>query len=144
MWNLIISYTVALNADRVGRRPLFMASEVGMVGAFAVVAALTAQFQMGRGSAYGVAAVPFLYVYYALYNLAWVPLPYSYASEILPFNLRAKGMALFVLAQNFGNCINQFGESFFDSPLLRIRLHIQPTRSHWIASPGDTTSFTLA
>lgn len=121
VWNLIISYTVALNADRVGRRPLFMASEVGMVGAFAVVAALTAQFQMGRGSAYGVAAVPFLYVYYALYNLAWVPLPYSYASEILPFNLRAKGMALFVLAQNFGNCINQFGESFFDSPLLFLR-----------------------
>lgn len=89
-----------------------MSSEVGMCAAFAIVAALTSQFQQGKGASYGVAAVPFLYVYYGLYNLAWVPLPYSYASEILPFNLRAKGMALFVLAQNFGNCINQFGEPF--------------------------------
>lgn len=112
IWNLIISYTVALNADRVGRRPLFMSSEVGMICSFAVVAALTATFEQGKGAAYGVAAVPFLYVYYGLYNLAWVPLPYSYASELLPFNLRAKGMAIFVLSQNFGNCINQFGELF--------------------------------
>jgi MFS family permease len=35
-------------------------------------------------------------------------LPYAYASEVLPYNLRAKGMALFILAQNFGNAFNQF------------------------------------
>ena len=73
-----------------------------MIGAFSIVAGLTATFERGKGSSYGVAAVPFLYVYYGLYNLAWVPLPYAYASEILPYNLRSKGMALFILAQNFG------------------------------------------
>jgi MFS family permease len=108
IWNLLVSYTVALHVDQVGRRPLFLSSQVGMVIMFAIVCALSAAFQMGKGSNYGVAAVPFLYLYYGVYNLAWVPLPYAYASEVLPYNLRAKGMALFILAQNFGNAFNQF------------------------------------
>jgi len=108
IWNLIISQIVSINADKVGRRPLFLASEVGMIAAFSIVAGLTAAFEHGKGSSYGVAAVPFLYIFYGLYNLAWVPLPYAYASEVLPYNLRAKGMALFVLSQNFGNAFNQF------------------------------------
>lgn len=107
IWNLLVSYTVALNADKVGRRPLFLTSEVGMIIAFAIVAGLTAAFEAGKGTQYGLAAVPFLYLYYGVYNLAWVPLPYSYASELLPYTLRAKGMAIFILSQNFGNVINQ-------------------------------------
>lgn len=108
IWNMIVSQIVSLHADKVGRRPLFLSSEVGMVCAFAMVAGLSAAFEAGKESNYGIAAVPFLYIYYGVYNLAWVPLPYAYASEVLPYTLRAKGMALFVLAQNFGNAFNQF------------------------------------
>jgi hypothetical protein len=36
------------------------------------------------------------------------PLPYAYTTEILPYNLRTKGLAIFTATQNLGNAFNQF------------------------------------
>lgn len=34
------------------------------------------------------------------YDIAWTPLAYSYSSEILPYEMRTKGMAIFVAVQS--------------------------------------------
>lgn len=42
------------------------------------------------------------------YCIALNTLPYPYTAEILPFNLRAKGLAMFVCVQNVAISFNQF------------------------------------
>lgn len=49
--------------------------------------------------------------YFAFYSMAWTPLPVMYASEILPFSLRTKGMALFAAFGTGANAFNQFVNS---------------------------------
>ena len=46
--------------------------------------------------------------YYGFYDMGFVPLPYGYTTEILPYHMRTKGLAIFVAAQNAGNAFNQF------------------------------------
>jgi hypothetical protein len=53
-------------------------------------------------------SIPFLYIYFAFYALAFTPLPIAYTVEILPFTIRSKGMALFTSVATLGNSFNQF------------------------------------
>ena len=46
--------------------------------------------------------------YYAFYSIAWTPLPIMYTTEILPFELRTKGLALFTAVGTASNAFNQF------------------------------------
>jgi hypothetical protein len=56
----------------------------------------------------GIAAIPFLFFFYGSYDIACTPLNYSYCTVIMPFNLRAKRLAIYLAAQNSGNAANQF------------------------------------
>jgi hypothetical protein len=38
---------------------------------------------------------------YGFYDMAWTPLAYSYSTEVLPFSMRASGMAAFVWVHKF-------------------------------------------
>jgi hypothetical protein len=40
--------------------------------------------------------IPFIFVFYLFYNVAYTPLLVAYTLEILPFAIRAKGFALMV------------------------------------------------
>jgi hypothetical protein len=46
--------------------------------------------------------------YYAFYSIAWTPLPIMYTTEILPFELRTKGLAIFTAVGTASNAFNQF------------------------------------
>ncbi|KAF4907643.1 Lactose permease [Colletotrichum viniferum] len=95
IWNLILSTSAALSVDRVGRRPLWLTSTTGMFFSFIVVMGLSGAYDtIGQQKAVGLAVVPFLFVFFGFYDLAWTPLSNMYSVEILPYNLQTKGQAI--------------------------------------------------
>lgn len=127
--------TGSLLVDRLGRRSLFIASNIGMLAgtffsvvsgmriltppsrsvdfaAWTVTTALYNQLHLtsaakGRsvlflcsllGSAHknNLATIPFIFIYFLCYDIAYSPLLVVYTLEILPFNVRAKGFAVMV------------------------------------------------
>jgi MFS family permease len=83
-----------MSAERFGRRPLWLLSACGMLVSFIVVTALSATFAEHAIKAAGSATVAFLFIFFAFYDIAFTPLSIAYPVEILPFSLRAKGLAV--------------------------------------------------
>ncbi|OWZ55894.1 hexose transporter protein [Cryptococcus neoformans 125.91] len=108
LWNLILAGTAAVFCDKFGRRPLFLTSTLGMLCSYAVVMGLSAGFAKTKQQSIGTAVIPFLFIYFGFYDIAFTPLPIAYTVEILPFNIRSKGMALFTSTATLGNAFNQF------------------------------------
>ncbi|KAF2483998.1 MFS1 putative major facilitator superfamily transporter [Neohortaea acidophila] len=78
---IICSFTV----DRFGRRLLMLVSAAGMSICLAIVTGLTSNGSPAASKA----AVVFLYLYYIVYTLGFIGIPFLYASEIAPVQLRA-------------------------------------------------------
>ncbi|KAB8073073.1 hexose transporter protein [Aspergillus leporis] len=108
LWNLILAGIAAVYCDKAGRRPLFLVSIVGMLCAYIVVMGLSAGFANTKQHPLGIAVIPFLFIYFGFYDIAFTPLPVAYSVEILPFTIRSKGMALFTSTATLGNAFNQF------------------------------------
>jgi MFS family permease len=94
VWNAFFAFGGALSAERFGRRPLWLISACGMLASFIVVTALSATFAEHAIKAAGSATVAFLFIFFAFYDIAFTPLSIAYPVEILPFSLRAKGLAV--------------------------------------------------
>ncbi|WWC89933.1 uncharacterized protein L201_004862 [Kwoniella dendrophila CBS 6074] len=108
LWNLILASCAAIGVDKFGRRPLFLISCLGMLCSYGVVMGLSAGFAQTKQHSLGIAVIPFLFIYFGFYDIAFTPLPIAYTVEILPFNIRSKGMALFTSTATLGNAFNQF------------------------------------
>lgn len=80
--------------DRLGRRTLFLLSCSGLLLSYACWTALTAQLVITKNSELGNAVVAFIFIAYFFYDIAWIPLVYSYPVEIFPFALRSRGFAV--------------------------------------------------
>jgi MFS family permease len=93
IWNLLCSLTGAFNVDRVGRRFLFLAATTGMLISYILITALSATFAKGGSAAVGTAVVPFLFLMYGCFSLAFTPLVVAYPVEIWPYNLRSRGLS---------------------------------------------------
>ncbi len=50
----------------------------------------------------------FIYIYYFFYNIAWSGLLVGYTVEILPYNIRAKGMTVVFLMVDIALFFNQY------------------------------------
>lgn len=70
VWNLVFAVGAACFVDKVGRRPLFLASATVMCLSFVVITALSASFASTQHAATGVAVIPFLFIFYAGYDIA--------------------------------------------------------------------------
>ena len=70
IWNLIFAVAAAFCVDRLGRRALFLASAGTMLVSYIVVTGLSGSFAQTGHSATGVAVVPFLFFYFAGYDIA--------------------------------------------------------------------------
>lgn len=108
LWNLCLAVTASVNVDKFGRRLLFFVSLVGMMCVYTVLTALSAWFSVNGEPQIGLAVIPFLFLYFGFYDIAFTPLPIAYTVEIMPFNLRTKGLALFTSFATLGNSFNQF------------------------------------
>jgi MFS family permease len=70
VWNLLFSVGAAFSVDRLGRRPLFLASAAIMLVGFTLVTALSGAFAQGGVDATGIAVIPFLFIFFAGYDIA--------------------------------------------------------------------------
>lgn len=67
----------AVFVDYIGRRPLWLASTGGMLINLCVVMGLSASYAKHQNKAVGTAVIPFLFLFFGSYDLAWTPLAYS-------------------------------------------------------------------
>lgn len=65
-------------------------------------------FQEKHIAAAGIAVVPMLFLFFAGFDLAYSPLFIAYPAEILPFQLRAKGLAITLSTDAVACFFNQY------------------------------------
>jgi MFS family permease len=108
--NLIASVIGASLVDKIGRRKLWMGSFISMILIAVPFISLSAVFaksnQKNAGTAYGV--VVCLFLYDIAYNIACNPLLYSYPTEIMPFYMRSKGLAVKNMVGQIALIINMY------------------------------------
>ncbi|ESK90430.1 hexose transporter protein [Moniliophthora roreri MCA 2997] len=95
----------AFCTDKLGRRPMYLISTSAMLVFFSVLTALMAVFSHSPLPSLAIAYVVVLYLFVFANNFSWSALVGVYPPEILPFSLRAKGIAL-------GNFLLAFCSSF--------------------------------
>ncbi|KAK0731807.1 sugar transporter [Lasiosphaeris hirsuta] len=91
---LIVSITMALLVDKVGRRPMFLAATGGMFGTFCFWTLTSALWEEKGAVGADKAMIFFIWLFGIMYSLAWSGLLVGYAIEILPYKLRAKGLMI--------------------------------------------------
>ncbi|KAJ5424618.1 Major facilitator superfamily domain general substrate transporter [Penicillium cf. griseofulvum] len=107
LWNLVMSVVGACLVDRAGRRALFITSTVIMLISYIFITALSGSFVTTGTSAVGTAVIPFLFIYYAGYDIAFTPLLLAYPAEIWTTSLRAKGVAISMMSNYIALIFNQ-------------------------------------
>ncbi|KAI1783134.1 general substrate transporter, partial [Ganoderma leucocontextum] len=111
IYNFIIAIIAGLLCDKIGRRPLFIASTIGMFVFWVLQTACFAVYSETGNitAAHTFVAVIFLfYAFCELCFIAFTPLIVSYTVEILPFALRAKGFTVFNFSLTLSLIFNQY------------------------------------
>lgn len=108
VWNLVFSVAAAILVDRVGRRKLFITSCAGMLVFFTAQTICSAQFALHGNSNAAHAVIAFIFLFYAFYDIAFLPLIISYPIEILPYSIRAKGFTVAAFANSASLIFNQY------------------------------------
>ncbi|OBA25446.1 general substrate transporter [Hanseniaspora valbyensis NRRL Y-1626] len=86
----------------VKKRVLLMKLSVGgMLLSYVIWTVLSAKASQNdfQNKALGKAVLAFIFLYYFFYNIGLNGLPFTYATEILPYTIRAKGLSVFTLVQ---------------------------------------------
>ncbi|KAJ5817207.1 hypothetical protein N7447_009440 [Penicillium robsamsonii] len=100
LWNACL-------VDHAGRRALFITSTVIMLISYIFITALSGSFVTTGTSTVGTAVIPFLFIYYAGYDIAFTPLLLAYPAEIWTTSLRAKGVAISMMSNYMALVFNQ-------------------------------------
>ncbi|EPS35540.1 hypothetical protein H072_11075 [Dactylellina haptotyla CBS 200.50] len=99
-FNLFAATLGAWMAQRYGRRPLWLTSAYGMllstIGMGVTALTYSGKFHaIGENSStHGKVMIPLIFIFFGFYSIAFTPLQVGYVEEILPYQLRAKGVAL--------------------------------------------------
>ncbi|KAI1331458.1 general substrate transporter [Xylariaceae sp. FL0255] len=117
LWSLIWGVVGSLIVNRVTRRALFLFSTIGSLLSYIAWTALEATYEMspalngdGTGGPSGIArgVLAVIFIYQAVFTLGWGALQVTYVVEILPFNLRARGLVLYNLFVSAALIFNQY------------------------------------
>ncbi|WVF67416.1 hypothetical protein IAT40_002172 [Kwoniella sp. CBS 6097] len=108
IWNWITSLTGVALVERVGRRGLWLASFGGMLIANIPFGACSALYAKHGNLSAGRAVIFLVFLYQGFYNIGSNPLPYLYTTEILPYSIRANGLAYEVLTDAVHGILGQY------------------------------------
>ncbi|KAJ7229403.1 general substrate transporter [Mycena haematopus] len=95
--------------DKVGRRKMWFWGTLGSAAMLMVVTGCTAKWgKAGSNPAGANAAIAFIFLFGFVYSLAYTPLQALYPAEVLDYNTRAKGMALYALCVSCASFVNTY------------------------------------
>jgi len=116
--SLVVSISMALLVDKLGRRPSFLAATGGMMGTLALWTLTSGLYEDHGATNAGTAMIVFIWIFGIFYSLAWSGLLVGYAIEILPYMLRAKGLMIMNLCVQVALTLNTYANpvafAFFD------------------------------
>ncbi|KAJ7659099.1 general substrate transporter [Mycena polygramma] len=108
IWSLVCALIASSTVERFGRRVLFLTSGCLMTLFFTMQTVCFARFTINGNEVAARSMIAFIFLYSAAYNLAFSPLIVTYALEILPYNIRAKGFNIFNITISVGLIFNQY------------------------------------
>ncbi|KAF8320426.1 general substrate transporter [Clavulina sp. PMI_390] len=119
IWNFSIAITSSLVTERFGRRTMFIVSTAGMTVFYMFITVCGGVYQNslkhdadGNLTASNTQAahtfIAMVFLFNAFYAIAYTPLIVSFSIEILPYRIRAKGMAVFNLSVTAALIFNQY------------------------------------
>lgn len=119
VWSMVWSLFFSAVINKFGRRTMFLASTAGCLVVYIVWTALEATYEKQTaldgegGGPYAKAVLAMIFLFNFAYSIGWTPLQVAYVIEILPFNLRARGLVLYnlfvALALIFNQYVNPIG-----------------------------------
>ncbi|KFZ11678.1 hypothetical protein V502_07461 [Pseudogymnoascus sp. VKM F-4520 (FW-2644)] len=108
IWSFLVAVGFAFAVDKVGRRKLFLIAGVGMLISFTIWTACSAVYAKTGSSSAGSAVIAMIFLFYGVAGFAWPGLTIAYCAEILPYNIRAKGLALSGTLTACASVFNQY------------------------------------
>ncbi|KAJ7510997.1 hexose transporter [Mycena galericulata] len=108
IWNLAWALLASSMVERFGRRVLFLTSAGLMTLFLALQTVCFARFRITGDYPAAHAALAFVFLFYAAYDIAFTPLIVTYVVEILPYNIRAKGFNIFNFTISVALIFNQY------------------------------------
>ena len=108
IWNFSIALCSAFFVERIGRRPLFRVSTIGMLVVFTSWTIASAMFAQNGANAAAISVLVLIFIFQFFYCIAFSPLPVAYSVEILSYSVRAKGMATYVFSTKAAVFVNQY------------------------------------
>ncbi|KAJ6546213.1 general substrate transporter [Mycena vulgaris] len=108
IWSLVCALAASTTVERFGRRVLFITSACLMTLFFTMQTICFARFTINGDKNAANGMIAFIFLYSAAYNLAFSPLIVTYALEILPYNIRAKGFNVFNITISIALIFNQY------------------------------------
>ncbi|KAG1871956.1 hypothetical protein C8R48DRAFT_746488 [Suillus tomentosus] len=108
VFNLASALLGTTLVDKWGRRKLFLTSNIGMLIVFSMWTIATALFEETGSTVAVKATVPLIFMFFFFYDFAYTPMIFSYTLEILPYNIRAKGLAIMNFSAYLFNTFNAF------------------------------------
>lgn len=108
IYNFIIAIIAGLLCDKIGRRPLFIASTIGMFVFWVLQTVCFALYSETGNVTAAHTFIAMIFLFYAFYDIAFTPLIVTYTVEILPFALRAKGFTVFNFSLTLSLIFNQY------------------------------------
>jgi hypothetical protein len=107
IWSFLVAVGFSQLVDKVGRRKLFLIAAVGMLLSFSVWTGCSAVYAQSGDEGAGSAVIAMVFLFYFAAGFAWPGLTVAYVAEILPFNIRAKGVAIGFACTSAASVLNQ-------------------------------------
>ncbi|KAF7185310.1 Lactose permease [Pseudocercospora fuligena] len=109
IWSFLVAIGFsAMLVDRFGRKKLFLIAGIGMLVTFTIWTACSAVYAQTGNQGAGKAVLAMIFLFYGVAGFAWPGLTVTYCVEILPFNIRAKGLALNMAFVSCASILNQY------------------------------------
>jgi MFS family permease len=107
--SLLVNLVAAFYIDSFGRRPILLASTIGMLTCFTIWTILSARYAIEENPSKGLGrgVVALIYMYNFCYNFK-TGLPLTYTTEIMPYGLRAKAAIVGAFTTMAAVFANQF------------------------------------
>jgi len=107
-WGFFNATILALTVSRFKRRTMYLACTISLTTVFTAWTVASARYAETKSQESSKAVIAFIFLYSPCYNMAYNALTYTFLVELFPFQVRAKGIAVFQWFGRMAGFFNQF------------------------------------